>query len=89
MLILGVISIWFDTPKQLSGALGLAAAGVAIALQRVITAFAAYLTILRGRVFTVGDRIVMAGVRGDVDVIRSASRSSVPRPEPICCVVMH
>jgi small-conductance mechanosensitive channel len=66
VLILGVVSIWFDTPKQLTGALGLVAAGVAIALQRVITAFAAYLIILRGRVFTVGDRIVMAGVRGDV-----------------------
>jgi small-conductance mechanosensitive channel len=63
---LGVISIWFETPQQLSGALGLVAAGVAIALQRVITSFAAYLIILRGRVFTVGDRIVMAGVRGDV-----------------------
>ena len=66
ILVVGVISIWFETPKQLSGALGLVAAGVAIALQRVITAFAAYLIILRGRVFTVGDRIVMAGVRGDV-----------------------
>ena len=32
----------------------------------MITAFAAYLIILCGRVFTVGDRIVMAGVRGDV-----------------------
>lgn len=66
VLVFGVISIWFETPKQLSGALGLVAAGLAIALQRVITAFAAYLIILRGRVFTVGDRIVMAGVRGDV-----------------------
>src|SRR4051812_2806797 len=66
LLILGVVSIWFETPRQLSGALGLVDAGVAIALQRVITAFAAYLIILRGRVFTVGDRIVMAGVRSDV-----------------------
>jgi len=66
VLVLGAVSIWFETPQQLTGVLGLVAAGVAIALQRVITAFAAYLIILRGRVFTVGDRIVMAGVRGDV-----------------------
>ena len=37
-----------------------------MALQRVITAFAAYLIILRGRIFTVGDRITIGGVRGDV-----------------------
>ena len=41
-------------------------AGIAVALQRVISSFAAYLIILRGRVFTVGDRVTMAGVRGDV-----------------------
>jgi small-conductance mechanosensitive channel len=41
-------------------------AGVAFALQRVITAVAGYLVILRGSTFNVGDRIVMSGVRGDV-----------------------
>lgn len=46
--------------------MGLITAGLAIALQRVITAVAAYFVILRGNVFNVGDRIAMAGVRGDV-----------------------
>jgi small-conductance mechanosensitive channel len=41
-------------------------AGVAFAMQKVVTAIAAYFVILRGRMFNVGDRIVMAGVRGDV-----------------------
>jgi small-conductance mechanosensitive channel len=41
-------------------------AGVAVALQRVITSFAAYLIILRGKIFNVGDRITIGGVRGDV-----------------------
>lgn len=41
-------------------------AGVAIALQRVITALAAYLIMLRWRVFTLGDHISMAVVRSDV-----------------------
>jgi hypothetical protein len=39
---------------------------LAIALQRVVTAFAAYFVILRGRLFRVGDRLVMGGVCGDV-----------------------
>jgi small-conductance mechanosensitive channel len=35
-------------------------------LQRVITAIAGYFVILRGNTFSVGDRIVMGDVRGDV-----------------------
>jgi small-conductance mechanosensitive channel len=65
-IIVGVLVIWFDDPRRLTGALGLAAAGVAVALQRVITAFAGYVIILRGNLFTIGDRIVMDTVRGDV-----------------------
>lgn len=66
LLVAGLVSIWFDNPGRLATAAGLITAGIAVALQRVITSFAAYLIILRGRVFTVGDRITMGGVRGDV-----------------------
>jgi small-conductance mechanosensitive channel len=66
IVICGVLSIWFNDPKQLTSVLGWVAAGLAVALQRVVTAVAAYFVILRGRTFTVGDRIAMAGVRGDV-----------------------
>jgi small-conductance mechanosensitive channel len=66
ILILGIMSIWFDNPARLAGAVGLIGAGVAFALQRVITAVAGYFVILRGKTFNVGDRIVMGGVRGDV-----------------------
>ncbi len=66
VLVVGLISIWFEDPTRFASALGLVTAGVAIALQRVITSLAAYLIILRGRVFTVGDRITIGGVRGDV-----------------------
>ena len=65
-LVGGVISIWFNDPRQLATAVGLVTAGVAFTLQRVITAVAGYLVILRGSTFHVGDRIVMGGVRGDV-----------------------
>lgn len=66
VLLIGLISIWFEDPARLATFAGLISAGVAIALQRVITAFAAYLIILRGRIFNVGDRITIGGVRGDV-----------------------
>lgn len=66
MLLFGIASIWFDDPARMATALGLVGAGLAFALQRVITAVAGYFVILRGKTFNVGDRIVMGGVRGDV-----------------------
>jgi small-conductance mechanosensitive channel len=66
IVVLMLISIWFDNPNRLATVLGLVTAGVAIAMQRVITAIAGYFLILRGKVFNVGDRIVIGGVRGDV-----------------------
>ena len=63
---LGLMSIWFDNPARLATGIGLVGAGLAFALQKVITSFAAYFIILRGKTFNVGDRIVMGGVRGDV-----------------------
>jgi len=66
LAVLALMSVWFQDPAQLATALGLVGAGLAFALQRVITAFAGYVVILRGNNFTVGDRISMGGVRGDV-----------------------
>lgn len=66
VIILLLISIWFDNPGRLATFLGLITAGIAIAMQRVITAIAGYFLILRGKVFNAGDRIVIGGVRGDV-----------------------
>jgi small-conductance mechanosensitive channel len=66
LLILAIASIWFDNPARLATVIGLLGAGIAFALQRVITAVAGYFVILRGKTFNVGDRIVMGGVRGDV-----------------------
>jgi small-conductance mechanosensitive channel len=64
--LIGLVSIWFDDPTRLATGLGLVTAGLAFALQRVVTAIAGYVVILRGKTFSVGDRIVMGGVRGDV-----------------------
>ncbi len=66
VLILGLLSIWFSDPTRLATAFGLISAGLAFALQQVVTSLAGYFVILRGSTFTVGDRISMGGVRGDV-----------------------
>jgi small-conductance mechanosensitive channel len=66
LFLLGVASIWFDDPARATTVMGLIVAGVAFALQKLITAIAGYFVILRGKTFNVGDRIVMGGVRGDV-----------------------
>jgi small-conductance mechanosensitive channel len=66
VLIGGLLSIWLNDPARLATAFGLMSAGLAFALQQVITSIAGYFVILRGATFTVGDRISMGGVRGDV-----------------------
>lgn len=66
LFLIGFVSIWFDDPVRLATALGLVTAGLAFALQRVVTSVAGYYIILRGRLFNVGDRISLGGVRGDV-----------------------
>ncbi len=64
--VIGIVSIWFDNPGRLATAAGLVSAGLAFALQKVVTSFAGYFVILRGKTFNVGDRIMMGSVRGDV-----------------------
>jgi small-conductance mechanosensitive channel len=66
VIVLGLLSIWFNDPTRLATALGLITAGLAFALQRAITSIAGYFVILRGNTFSLGDRISMGGVRGDV-----------------------
>lgn len=66
VLVVGLVSIWFDNPARLTTIAGLLSAGLAVALQRVVTSVAAYFVILRGKVFHIGDRIAMSDVRGDV-----------------------
>jgi len=66
LFVLSMLSIWFDDPGRLATGIGLVSAGLAFALQKVVTSFAGYFIIIRSRVFTVGDRITMGGVRGDV-----------------------
>jgi small-conductance mechanosensitive channel len=82
ILILGLLSIWFDDPNRLATAAGLFTAGLAFALQRVITSIAAYFVLLRGKSFNVGDRITMGGVRGDVIALDFIQTTIMEMGEP-------
>jgi small-conductance mechanosensitive channel len=64
--LIGLAVLWQPFAGRIGVVLGLAAAGVAFAMQEVIGAVAGWFNILSGRIFRVGDRIEMGGVRGDV-----------------------
>ncbi|MEX2278871.1 MAG: mechanosensitive ion channel domain-containing protein, partial [Acidimicrobiia bacterium] len=61
-----LVIIWQPLGGGLGPALGLAAAGLAFAMQEVVGAIAGWFNITFGSIFTVGDRIQIGEVRGDV-----------------------
>ncbi len=66
LTVVALAVVWRAFAWRVGVVLGLAAAGLAFAMQEVVGAFAGWVNILSGRIFRVGDRIQMAGVRGDV-----------------------
>ncbi|MBD0283705.1 MAG: mechanosensitive ion channel family protein [Thermoleophilaceae bacterium] len=64
--VVALVALWAPLGGRLSVILGFAAAGVAFAMQEVIGALFGWVNILAGRIYTVGDRVELAGVRGDV-----------------------
>jgi small-conductance mechanosensitive channel len=61
-----IFGMWISRLGDLSVALGIFAAGLAFALQEIIGSFAGWLTIITGKPFSVGDRIEINNIRGDV-----------------------
>lgn len=61
-----LLSIWFDDPGRLAAFMGLLAAGLAFAAQNLVLSVAGYFVIVFGKVFDLGHRIELGGVRGDV-----------------------
>jgi small-conductance mechanosensitive channel len=61
-----LLSIWFDDPGRLASFMGLLAAGLAFAAQNLVLSIAGYFVIVFGKVFDLGHRIQLGGVRGDV-----------------------
>jgi small-conductance mechanosensitive channel len=61
-----LLVVWQPFGGGVAAAFGLAAAGITFAMQEVIGALAGFFNITVGRIFRIGDRIQMGGVRGDV-----------------------
>ncbi len=67
--IIGIVFLSVVYSDKLSGitvALGVAGAGIAFALQEVITSVAGWLAVSIGRFYRSGDRVQLGGIKGDV-----------------------
>ncbi len=66
LVLVALAVLWRAFAGRVGVVLGLATAGLAFAMQEVVGAIAGWFNIVSGRIFRVGDRIQMGGVRGDV-----------------------
>jgi len=64
--ILLILVVFGDRMGNLHVAIGIAGAGVAFALQEVITSIAGWMTVSFGQFFKPGDRVQLGGIKGDV-----------------------
>jgi small-conductance mechanosensitive channel len=64
--LLFLVALFSDKLGGIHVALGIAGAGVAFALQEVITSIAGFVAVTFGHFYRTGDRIQLAGIRGDV-----------------------
>lgn len=69
-VIMMILVIWMQNITYLSIFIGVAGAGLTLALQEVILGVAGWLLILIRRPFEVGDRIEINGIKGDIIDIR-------------------
>lgn len=63
LLIIGVFS---NQLSNITVALGVAGAGIAFALQEVIVSVAGWIALSFGQFYTIGDRVQLGGIKGDV-----------------------
>jgi small-conductance mechanosensitive channel len=64
--IIALAVVWRSLAGNVGVIFGFAAAGIAFAMQEVIGAVAGWFNITSGRIYRVGDRVELGGVRGDV-----------------------
>lgn len=66
LLIVAAVLLFFDNNSGITTTLGLAGAGITFALREVIVSIAGWFGIVFGDLFSIGDRIEMGNVKGDV-----------------------
>ncbi|MBK8783133.1 MAG: mechanosensitive ion channel [Anaerolineales bacterium] len=64
--ILLIIGIFSNQLSSISVALGVAGVGIAFALQEVIVSIAGWIALSLGQFYTIGDRVQLGGIKGDV-----------------------
>lgn len=64
--VLVLAAIFSDQLSSITVALGVAGAGIAFALQEVIASVAGWIALSFGQFYTVGDRVQLGGIKGDV-----------------------
>lgn len=64
--VLLIAIIFSDSLQKIGVALGVAGAGIAFALQEVITSAAGWVAVSLGSFYHVGDRVQLGGIKGDV-----------------------
>ncbi len=65
-MVILVIGVFSDQLNSITVALGVAGAGIAFALQEVITSVAGWIALSFGQFYTIGDRVQLGGIKGDV-----------------------
>ncbi len=64
------VLFWLESVKPVAVVISIVGAGLVVALQEIILCFAGWLLIILKRPFTVGDRIEIGSVKGDVIDVR-------------------
>lgn len=64
--VLVLAAIFSDQLSSITVALGVAGAGIAFALQEVIASVAGWIALSFGQFYTIGDRVQLGGIKGDV-----------------------
>ena len=66
LAILLLAAVFSDQLSSLTVALGVAGAGIAFALQEVVASVAGWIALSFGQFYTIGDRVQLGGIKGDV-----------------------
>lgn len=66
VIVIYIAGLFSDSLSQLTVILGVVGAGIAFALQEVISSFAGWIAISFGQFYKPGDRVLLGGIMGDV-----------------------
>ncbi len=66
LIIMAALSLWAESFRSLFTMVGLLSAGLTLALKDPLSSIVAWFVITGGKIYNIGDRIELAGTKGDV-----------------------